>query len=96
MGGDRVEEAVEVACEHILQLIEGEADPVVRYPALGKIVGADPLAPVAGPHLFPSFLRDLLGFLLLHFFLEPRPQHPQRFCLVLVLRLLVLAGHDEA
>ena len=60
------------------------------------VVGADPLAAVDRPHLAAAGggrlgLRLLLGRLV-----EPRPQDPHGGLLVLQLRLLVLAGHDDA
>src|SRR5690554_4751398 len=38
---------VEIAGNHLVQLIQGQVDPVVGYPALGKIVGSDTFRTVA-------------------------------------------------
>ena len=79
-----------------VNFIEGQADAVVRHPALGKIVGADALAAVAAAHLAlprPGNGGVLLGPLHL---IEPGPQDLHGLILVLILAPLVLALHHKA
>ena len=68
---------------------------MIGDPALGIIIGTDPLTAVPGAHLALPFRRfRLLLFLLLHL-QDTGTQHPQAFFPVLQLGLLILAlGHD--
>ena len=45
------------------QLVKGQADPVVRHPSLGEIVGADLLRTVAGSDLAAALLSLRVHFL---------------------------------
>ena len=75
--------------------IEGEADAVVGDAALGKIVGADALAAVAGAHLGPALLGDLALLLLLLQVKQPGLEDLQGLGLVFVLGFFILAGDHE-
>ena len=92
----RVDQLVEIALEHGGQPVQGEVDPVIGDPALGKVVGADPLAALAGADLAPPVRRDGGGLLLLRPLEQPGLEHAQGLRPVLDLRALVLAGHDQA
>ena len=50
----------QVAVEDLLQAVQSQLDPVVRYPALRKIVGPDLCAAIARAHLRPAVLGGLL------------------------------------
>jgi hypothetical protein len=43
-----IQEFLDLAVQHVVQIVYGQADPVVGDAALGKIVGPDLGAPVAG------------------------------------------------
>jgi hypothetical protein len=47
MGGEVVDHFIEVAFEHLFELMQGETGPVVRDPVLGEVIGPDPLRPVS-------------------------------------------------
>src|SRR4029453_19451721 len=57
-GGERVDDLVEVALDHRGQLVQGEPDAVIRHAPLREVVGADPLAPLAGSDLAAAVRRD--------------------------------------
>ena len=76
--------------------MDRHADPVVGHAALGEVVGPYLRAAVAGRDLAPALLRHLLLLSLPLGLVEPRAQDLHRPELVLVLALLVLAGHDDA
>ena len=78
-----------------VEVVRGVLDPVVGDPALGEVVGADLLGPLAAADLGLALggdLRLLFGDLLLE---QSRPQHPHRLVAVLQLGLLVLHRDDD-
>src|SRR5437870_6469606 len=92
----RVDHIVQIAVQHLGEIVNGVVDAMIRDPVLGEVVranlrgavtGADLGAPLASPGGF------LLGD---HLVEQARAQHVQRLDLVLELALLVLALHDEA
>ena len=48
IGYQVVDEFIYIALHDTFQLIKRQADAVIRYTSLGKIVGSDPAASVAG------------------------------------------------
>ena len=50
-GGQGIDEFVQASVHNGVDLIKGQSHPVIRDPALGEIVGADPLVAHAGAHL---------------------------------------------
>jgi len=46
----RINKFLDIAVQNIIEIIDGQADPVIRNPALGKVVGPDFGAPVAGTY----------------------------------------------
>jgi hypothetical protein len=55
-----IQEFLDLAIQHIVQVVDGQADPVVGDPALGKIVSPDLCAPVAGTDEAFPMAGDLL------------------------------------
>src|SRR5918992_4156334 len=96
LGGEGLGELFELAVQDGLEVVGGQADPVVGYAALREVIGADLRRAVAaadlrephGPLLLPALAHLALQ--------EARAENPQRLLLVLELALLVLAGNDEA
>src|SRR6266571_5440527 len=69
--GERIENGVELAIHHEIQLMERQADAVVRDPVLREVVGANFLAAVAGADLRAPF-RSQRGLLLFQLqFVQP-------------------------
>src|SRR5438309_92359 len=92
---DRADELVQIAVEHVRQIVRREVNAVVGDPVLREVVGTYLGRPVARPHHRPALAgprRFLLGH---HAVEEPRAQDLERLDLVLQLRLLVLALHLE-
>src|ERR1700691_5896302 len=73
--------------------MQREADAVIGDAILGKVVGADFFAAIAGADLLFSGLREL-GVLFFHFHLvQARAQHAHALLAIFDLRLLVLATY---
>ena len=86
----------EVPVHDEIQLVQGQADPVIGHASLREIIGADPFTAVAGPHLALAVLGRF-GALLLHREFEHfGPQHAHRLFLVLQLGFIILALHHYA
>src|SRR5207249_6643692 len=94
--GHRLGQLIQVAVHHRIQVVKGQADAVVGDTVLGKVVGANLLTALAGPHLQAALLRDGLLLAMDLLFQEFGPQGAHRFFAVLMLRPLILAGHHEA
>src|SRR4029453_18386241 len=47
-GSQRVDELVDIALDHRGELVQGEADAVIRHAGLGEVVRPDALAPLPG------------------------------------------------
>src|SRR5437867_1925106 len=96
VGFQRVEKLVERSIQHRFQLVDRQADTMVRDPILGEIVGADLLATVSRANHPPPLLRQGLLLLAALDVQQARAQHLQGLRFVLVPGFLVLAGDDEA
>jgi hypothetical protein len=57
--GQGVDDGIQISIQDAFQAMERHADPVIRDPVLGEVVGADPLAPVPRAHLRPPLLASL-------------------------------------
>ena len=95
-GGQGVNDLVQIAVHDGIDLIQRQADPMVRNPALGEIVGADPLVAHTGAHLAAAHTGDLAVQPLLLLLIELGGQHPHTFLPVLELAALLLAGHHNS
>src|SRR5262249_52120342 len=87
----RTDPPVQVALDHLGQVVGLVADPMIGDRVLREVVGADALGPVDGANLGLALggrLRVRLG---LGRRQQPCAQHAQRLLLVLQLALLVLA-----
>lgn len=95
MGGEGVDDFIEVSQENAIEAVDGEPDTVIGNPRLGKVVGSDPFGTVARTDLtlacLGAFGFDLLG----HQIKEARLEDPHCLGLVLMLRFFVLAGYDK-
>ena len=69
---------------------------MVRNPALGEVVGADPLVAHTGAHLAAAHTGHLTVQPLLLLLIELGGQHPHTFLPVLELAALLLAGHHNS
>src|SRR5437667_11738955 len=92
IGGQRVDNGIELAIHHLVELMQRQADAMVGDAVLREVVRPDLLAAVAGAdHGTP--LRPYLFLLLLELHLiEARAEHAQRLGAILNLRFFVLAG----
>src|SRR5437016_4152130 len=90
-----VDQLVEVALEHGRQPMEREPDAVIGDARLREVVGADPLAALAGADLALAIRRDRRLPLFLRALEEPGLEDAHRLRPGLDLRALVLARHDE-
>ncbi len=79
-----------------VQLVERQIDAMVGDAPLREIVGADPLRAVAATDLDAPVLGTRVLLRLALGVLEAGAQNLHRLRPVLVLRFLVLAGHDDA
>src|SRR5262245_65967927 len=73
-----------------------EPDAMIGDASLREVVGANPLAPLAGPDLAAPIRGDCRLLLLLGALEESRLEHAHGLRAVLDLRALVLARYDEA
>ena len=96
VGHQRLDHLVQLARQHVLELVEREADAVVRDPVLLEVVGADLLAAPAPADLGPPLGRQLRGLLVLLGLEQAGPQHRHGPGPVLELAALVLHGHRDA
>ena len=76
--GQRVDDRVEVAVEHLVEVVRLEADPVVGDPVLREVVGADALGAVDGADLAAPRVAAVGGGLLRRGGQQARAQDPQR------------------
>ena len=75
------------------KLVKGQVDPMISQSPLREVIGSDTLASVTGTYLTFSIFGDLVLLFLLHLVKQPGSQNGERFCLVLMLRLLVLTRY---
>src|SRR3989440_302734 len=90
-----VDDLVEIALQDRGQAIQRQPDPVVGHAALAEVVGANPLAPLAGADLRLAVGGHGRLLLLLRALQQAGLQHAHRLRTVLDLRALVLARHDD-
>src|SRR4051812_24983596 len=95
LGGERVDDLVELTFHDAVDLVEREVDAVVGDPALREVIGANPLGAVARADEGLA-RRGGLGLLLaLLLVADLGLQHAQRLLAVLMLRAGILAlDHD--
>src|SRR5579859_745628 len=86
----RLDEQVEIAVEHPLELMHREVDAMVGHARLREVVCANLLAAVAAPHHRPARRFQLRVALRLREVEEARAQHAHRLGTIFDLRLLVL------
>src|SRR5437762_3947618 len=95
VGGQRVDDVVELAREHAIERVHGEPDPVIGDAVLLVVVRADLLGPPASLHLIAAHRAELRVLAVLFQLHETRAQDAHRFVLVLQMALLVLARDDQ-
>src|SRR4051795_12829941 len=93
---ERLHDGVEVAVEHLVEVVGLEVDPVVADAVLREVVSEYAFAAVDGAHLTASCIARRGVRLLLSLGEQPGTQNAHRRLLVLQLALLVLAGDDDA
>ena len=91
-----VDKLVKLPLKHEVELVNGQADPMVGDSVLFEIVGADLFRPVAAAHHGFAFGRKSVVLFLLFYLLQPGTQHAHRFFAVLDLRLFILHRNDDA
>src|SRR5208283_169625 len=75
IGGEGVEDGIHLTLHHEIQLMQREADAVIRDAVLREVVGADLFAAIAGAHhAAPLRAQRRLLFFELQL-VEPRAQH---------------------
>ena len=85
MGCKSINDLVQIAIHDLIQIVDGQANAVIRAAVLREIVGADLFAPVTSAHL-PLTVR-IDGILLLFLFLRQQPAAENFEGLILVLEL---------
>src|SRR5271157_1319743 len=96
VGGEGVENGIHLALHHEIQLMQRQADAVIRHAVLREVVGADLFAAIAGAHhAAPLRAQRRLLFLELQL-VKPRAQHTLGLGAVLDLRFFVLARDYQA
>src|SRR5690606_32270531 len=95
VGGESLDELVELALENLVETPDGETDAVIGDPVLLVVVGPDLLRPLPRAHLRPALPGELSRSPLLLRLQQPGPEDAERLLLVLQLRLLVLDRDDE-
>src|SRR2546430_2762048 len=90
-----VDQIVEVAVQHLGEVVDRVVDAVVGDAVLGKVVGANLGRTVPRAHLRPALARSGRFLLGDHLVEQARAQHLERLDLVLELTLLVLTLDDE-
>src|SRR5918993_1077048 len=96
LGGEGLRELFEVAAEGGLEVVGGDADPVIGYSSLREVVRADLRRAVACSDLRLAEGAFLLGSFAHLAFQETGLEDPHGLLLVLELALLILAGHYQA
>src|SRR4029077_1097182 len=95
VGGQCVGALLELAGQHLVERVEGQADAMVGDPVLLVVVRADLVGPATALRLAAAGRRQLLLLALALDLVEATAQDAHRLVLVLQLTLLVLAGDDE-
>jgi len=95
MGVERQDNLIQCTGQNLVQLVNGQVDPVVGYSTLRKIIGPDPFTAVAAADLVFTVLRNLIVPFLLKSIKQPGAHHLCGLCFILVLGFFVLAGDDN-
>jgi hypothetical protein len=67
-----VDSWLKLPVHHLFELVNGEADAMIRQPVLGEIVGSNLLRTVARPYHLLTFFRQCVRLLLHLDFVQPR------------------------
>ena len=95
IGNQGIDHFIDIAIQKGVQLVDGHIDAVIGDPSLGEIVGADPLAAVAGTNLtFTVFGYFTLLFLLFNF-IKSGLKNFEGLILIFELRLFILTGYHH-
>jgi len=89
--GKRNNNFVKFTVHNSFQFIKGKIYAVIGEPALGKIVGSDPLASIAAAYLTFSILGYLIVLFLFELVQQSGTKNGQGFGFVFVLGFLILA-----
>src|SRR5207245_1763756 len=92
VGEQGVHQLVQLPHQHLVQLVEGEADAMVGHPVLLEVVRPDLLGPTATTDLAPPGLAQLGRLAILFGLEEAGPEDLHGLGPVLDLALLVLHG----
>src|SRR5262249_49217645 len=93
LGDQSIDQLVERgAFQHLVELVQRQADAVIGDPPLGEIVGADALRAVARADLALALRGPRVGRLLALQLIEARAQHLHGKAAILMLRFL---GRDD-
>src|SRR5882757_1050669 len=93
--GQGASQLVQIAVQDLLDLVQGQVDPVVGDPALREVVGADASRAIAASDQRASLTGLLLLLISELSVLDPRCQHFHGPFAILVLRTVVLAFHHD-
>src|SRR5687768_13943076 len=93
VGDECVDERIEVAFHNQIELMNRQADAVIRDPVFLEVVRTNFLGAIAGADHRAAFAGLRFVLLLFFEFLETRTQHAHRLFAILDLRLLVLHGN---
>src|SRR5687767_405838 len=88
--GECLDEFVDVAFHHQIQLMNGETDAVIGDAVFLEVVSANLFRAIAGANHRATFAGQRVVLLLLFYFLQTRTQYAHRLFAVLYLRLLIL------
>src|ERR1043165_23251 len=92
----RIDERVEVALHHEIELVNGQTNAVITDAVLFEVVSANLLGAIAGADHRTTFARLRCMLFLFFELLQTRTQHAHRFFAILDLPLLVLHRHDDS
>ena len=85
-----VDELIDLAFHHEIELVNGQADAMVGYAILLEVICADLLRAVAGTDHRFAFRRESIVLLLLFDLLQASTQDPHRLFAILDLRFFIL------
>ena len=93
---ERIDDLIQIAVEHLIKLIERQADAVIRHPSLREVIGtnalvAHPRADLTAPlgRAFGALPGALGG-------IQARGEDLHRAILILILAALILTLDDRA
>src|SRR5579863_7495699 len=94
--GQGLEDLVEFALHHKIQLVERESDAVIGQAVLAKVISADFFAAVAGTDHGATFGADRRLLLFQLHIIEAGAENAHGLGAILDLRLFILAGNNQA